>query len=142
MKQNLFLLRNYFVLNFLIFFQLFAVSQNTLPNCPSSPNCFRSETNPKNGVKQPMSFQTDLVVSRNKIEQIVEEQLNAFLVDSTTTYLHFEVVTGLGGFKDDLYFYFDLVNKKIHFKSASRVGYGDFGANKRRVKRIKKAFNR
>ena len=44
-------------------------------------------------------------------------------------------------FVDDLEFYLDRLEKKIHVRSASRVGKYDFGANRRRVEAIRRAFD-
>ena len=46
-------------------------------------------------------------------------------------------MTRLGKFTDDIEFLIDPTAKLIHFRSASRIGYGDFGKNKRRMKKIK-----
>ncbi|HEY6084419.1 MAG TPA: DUF1499 domain-containing protein [Nitrospira sp.] len=40
-------------------------------------------------------------------------------------------------FVDDVEFLFDDDTKTIHFRSASRVGYGDFGVNRRRMEEIR-----
>ena len=43
---------------------------------------------------------------------------------------------------DDIEFYIDEENKIIHFKSASRVGYSDLGANRKRMDEIIKLFHK
>lgn len=44
-------------------------------------------------------------------------------------------------FRDDLECYFDAEEKSIHLRSASRLGYYDFGVNRRRVDDIRKRFS-
>ncbi len=59
------------------------------------------------------------------------------LKNSSEDHLHFIFTSKLMRFKDDVYFYFDDEKKLIHFKSASRTGYSDWGVNKDRMNLIK-----
>jgi uncharacterized protein (DUF1499 family) len=58
-------------------------------------------------------------------------------VEEDETYLHYECASLLLRFVDDVEFLFDEPGKTIHFRSASRVGYGDFGVNRRRMEDIR-----
>jgi uncharacterized protein (DUF1499 family) len=60
------------------------------------------------------------------------------LVEADETYLHFECTSLLLRFVDDVEFLFDDETKTIHFRSASRIGYGDLGVNRRRMEDIRK----
>lgn len=60
------------------------------------------------------------------------------LVDEDESYLHFEFTSLLLRFVDDVEFLFDEKIGTIHFRSASRIGYGDFGVNRRRMEEIRK----
>ncbi|HJT19346.1 MAG TPA: DUF1499 domain-containing protein [Nitrospira sp.] len=40
-------------------------------------------------------------------------------------------------FVDDVEFLFEEDTKTVHFRSASRIGYGDFGVNRRRMEEIR-----
>ena len=75
------------------------------------------------------------------MKKIVATLPRTKLIEEREDYLHFEFVTKLGKFTDDVEFYFDEENKIIHFRSASQKGYGDMGANKRRMKKISKTWN-
>lgn len=55
-------------------------------------------------------------------------------------YIHTVVTTKVLKFKDDVEFYFDPDERVIHFRSASRVGYSDFGVNKKRMQEISKKY--
>ncbi len=59
------------------------------------------------------------------------------LIEEEDGYLHYEFTSLLLRFVDDVEFLFDEGSKAIHFRSASRVGYGDFGVNRRRVEDIR-----
>jgi len=46
------------------------------------------------------------------------------------------------GFVDDVEFHLDRESRAIQMRSASRVGYWDFGVNRRRLEGIRKKFDR
>ena len=46
------------------------------------------------------------------------------------------------GFVDDVEFQLDRENGAIQMRSAARVGYWDFGVNRRRLEGIRKKFDR
>ena len=53
------------------------------------------------------------------------------------SYLHYEFTSLLLRFVDDVEFLFDDETKTVHFRSASRTGYGDFGVNRKRMEEIR-----
>jgi uncharacterized protein (DUF1499 family) len=59
------------------------------------------------------------------------------LVEEDDTYLHYEFTSLLLRFVDDVEFLFDDETKTVHFRSASRTGYGDLGVNRRRMEDIR-----
>ena len=58
------------------------------------------------------------------------------IVTAKPAYVHAEFRSALFGFVDDVTFVFDDDERLIHFRSASRTGYYDFGANRNRMKEI------
>ena len=58
--------------------------------------------------------------------------------DATT--VRAEFTTPLMRFVDDGMFVIDDTAKLIHFRSASRVGYGDHGVNRKRMEEIRTRF--
>ena len=59
------------------------------------------------------------------------------LIAEDEAYLHYEFTSRLLRFVDDVEFVFDEGTKTIHFRSASRIGYGDHGANRDRMEEIR-----
>jgi len=53
------------------------------------------------------------------------------------TYLHYEATSLLLRFVDDVEFLLDDETKTIHFRSASRTGYGDLGVNRKRMEQVR-----
>ena len=60
------------------------------------------------------------------------------LVEEEDAYLHYEFTSLLLRFVDDVEFVLDDETKTIHFRSASRTGYGDFGVNRQRMEEIRR----
>jgi len=63
------------------------------------------------------------------------------VVEDTGSYLHAEARSRVFRFVDDVEFVLDPGARVIQVRSASRVGYSDFGVNRRRVERLGKAFD-
>lgn len=114
-----------------------------LKKCPSSPNCvctIDAEVSKKK--MDALSYSGSLADAKTTLKETILAMKRTQLKAEEADYLHFTFKTSLGGFIDDVEFEFDDVGKKIHFRSASRVGYSDMGANKRRMKKIGKAWNK
>ena len=112
-----------------------------LKKCPDSPNCvctIDSEIDKKK--MDALSYSGSLADAKNALKETISAMKNTQLQAEETDYLHFTFKTTLGGFIDDVEFEFDDASKKINFRSASRVGYSDMGANKRRMKKVGKAW--
>ncbi len=128
---------------FLLFMPVFiGFAQDTMPlkPCPSSPNCVCTYEEKERKSAPTLAFKGTLDESRTALIKLISSIEGAVLVEENATYLHFEFHTAVGHFIDDVEFYFDAKNKVIHYRSASREGYGDFGANKRRMKRIEQMW--
>ena len=131
------------LLLFLIFIYPFSgFTQGSIPlqPCPSSPNCVCTYEKKARKSAPTLPFKGTLDESRAELIKLIATLEGAVLVQENTTYLYFEFHTAIGHFIDDVEFYFDETNKVIHYRSASREGYGDFGANKRRMKGIVKMW--
>jgi uncharacterized protein (DUF1499 family) len=55
-------------------------------------------------------------------------------------YIHAEFTSAFFRFVDDVEFYFDSEAKIIHMRSASRIGYSDFGVNRERLEKVRSLF--
>ena len=64
------------------------------------------------------------------------------MVKDEGAYLHAEAQTMIFEYTQDVEFLFDEATRELHFKSASRVGYTDFGSNKRRMQAVVARFIR
>ena len=62
-------------------------------------------------------------------------------MEEDETYLHVEFTSRIFRFVDDVEFVFEDETKTIHFRSASRTGYSDFGVNRNRMEEIRRLLN-
>lgn len=107
--------------------------------CPSSPNCISSieKEQSKSFSSISYSLEQDSVI---KVITNYSTSLEGWsIVHKEDCYLHFVVTTKVGKFIDDVEFFIEESKSLIHFRSKSRKGWYDFNANKRRMKKLKKA---
>lgn len=115
------------------------MARRTLPPCPDSPNCV-STLAPAEDSRHaiaPYRYSKSRSDAKGVLKMIVGGLPRTKLVQEEDAYLHYEFTSLLLRFVDDVEFLFDDEVKTIHFRSASRVGYGDLGVNRRRMEEIR-----
>lgn len=117
------------------------VSGGQLAPCPGSPNCVSSQADEEPRKVSPASLRGTPAEAMAIIVSLVEELPRTTLVTTTDYYLHAECRSALFRFVDDLEVFIDESESVIHFRSASRTGYSDFGVNRNRVEALKKALD-
>ena len=107
-----------------------------LAPCPGSPNCVSTKSNNPDRAMTPLPYLKSGEESMNRLVAIVRDMKRATIVSATPSYLHVEFRSALFRFLDDVEFVLDDSARIIHFRSASRMGYYDFGVNRRRMQEI------
>ena len=111
----------------------------SLAPCPESPNCV-STLAPAQDSRHaiaPYRYSKTRSDAKAVLKAIIGGLPRTKLVEEEDGYLHYEFTSLLLKFVDDVEFLFDEASKTIHFRSASRLGYGDFGVNRRRMEDIR-----
>jgi uncharacterized protein (DUF1499 family) len=108
-----------------------------LPPCPSSPNCVSTQATDEGHAIAPFRYKKSRAEAKEVLKAAVTSLSRAKLVEEDESYLHYEFTSLLLRFVDDVEFLFDDETKTIHFRSASRTGYGDFGVNRKRMEEIR-----
>jgi uncharacterized protein (DUF1499 family) len=109
--------------------------------CPDSPNCVSTQTSSAEHRMDPIPWQASVEQAKELIKETVANEFpRVQLVAETPSYLRYEFTSLIFRFVDDVEFLIDAKSKMIHFRSASRVGHSDLGANKRRMIRFLSAF--
>ena len=111
-----------------------------LSACPKSPNCVSSLSENKSHQVEPLTYNTNLEEAREKLISVIDSMKRSEIVTVDNNYLHATFKSSLFGFVDDVEFSFDDARKIIDVRSASRMGYYDFRANRRRVEEIRRRF--
>ena len=73
----------------------------------------------------------------DQIQQVLLSMDQANIVEQSGNYLYAEFTSSLMGYVDDVEFLFDPASNKTHVRSASRLGYSDLGANRKRIEAIR-----
>lgn len=113
-------------------------ARDGLVACPSSPNCVASNGGSGRRPLLPLRYAGPADAARRRLIAVLREFPRTRIVDDAGPYLHVEFRSALFGFIDDVEFLFDEQVGRIDFRSASRVGYSDFGANRRRMEEIRR----
>ena len=111
-----------------------------LAPCPDSPNCVSTQSEGKRHAMEPLPYLQTRQTSRERILSILKGMRRMEIVKLTESTIHVEFRTALWKFVDDVEFFFDDRARVVHFRSASRVGYYDFGLNRRRMKEISERY--
>ncbi|MGD8962243.1 MAG: DUF1499 domain-containing protein [Desulfobacterales bacterium] len=112
-----------------------------LQPCPNSPNCVSSLSNDDQHFIKPFVYRGSFENARQKLIDILKKSRGVRLVSVEKKILHAEFRSLIFRFVDDVEFYFSAQQPIIHVRSASRSGYYDFGVNRRRVERLRSAFD-
>jgi uncharacterized protein (DUF1499 family) len=87
----------------------------------------------------PFECDGDEAAALETVRQVIQGMDGQRIVTQTDQYLHVEFRSKIMGFVDDVEFYLPGTGV-IHVRSASRVGYSDFGVNRKRLEKIRKMF--
>jgi uncharacterized protein (DUF1499 family) len=104
-----------------------------LKGCPKSPNCVSSDAKDKAHAIEPFRLKGAPNASWPRIQDEIASMPGWTIVTATDTYIHVECKSRIFRFVDDLELYLDSSKGIISIRSASRIGYSDLGANRRRV---------
>ena len=118
------------------------LKNNLLAACPESPNCVLSQkSDPKHQI-QPIRYTGSLEDTKDILNHVVRSMDDTRIITQNAVYWHIEFTSRWLRFIDDVEFYFVESEALIHLRSASRLGYRDFGVNRKRMKAIRSQFEK
>jgi uncharacterized protein (DUF1499 family) len=115
------------------------VKDGRLTPCPASPNCVCSQAADAKHFIEPIRFTGPPHEAMARLKQVIVRLERTTMVAEMDNYLHVEFRTAILRFVDDVEFF--LNEATIQVRSASRVGYSDFGVNRKRIENIRSQFN-
>ena len=112
-----------------------------LAPCPTSANCVCSEhPQDQDHFVDAIDLSTLAAITDLGDAAAIVTSMGGELVLQQRDYISATFKSGIFGFVDDFELRLDHQSKLLHFRSASRVGRSDLGANKGRVAEFKKEF--
>lgn len=114
--------------------------RDRLAPCPDSPNCVSSSSEDPDHRIEPLRYASSAEAARERLLVVLRSLPRVRIVTGDPSYIHAEFTSAVFRFVDDVEFRIVDQDKVIHVRSASRVGYYDFGANRRRMEEIRKLF--
>lgn len=103
--------------------------------CPASPNCVNSQMKGDSHYIAPIDMPGSIAEKRIVLTKIIASLPRTKLIKSTENYLLVEFKSNIIGFVDDVEF--SIEANQIQVRSASRVGYSDLDANRKRIETIR-----
>lgn len=118
--------------------QALGVRDGQLSPCPSSPNCVTSQGGNDQHAIVPLTFTGDPALAWRKLRTLLAARPDTTIVVEEPNYLRVEFHTTF--FVDDGEFLLNAEGRRIEMRSASRVGYSDFGKNRARLEEIRRGW--
>lgn len=114
------------------------VHNSQLASCPATPNCVCSQEKDPSHKVEPLTVSGPPEMAMVRVKTVISSLKGITIISSTADYLHAECKSRLFGFIDDLEVFWDKEHQLCHVRSASRLGYSDLGANRKRVENLRK----
>ena len=113
------------------------LKNKSLKPCPSSPNCVSTFAKTEYHRIKPIVYEAEEKEIMMKILSAIKSQSRTEIIKQNENYVLAEFTTKIMRYVDDVEFYIDTENKTLHFRSASRIGYGDGGLNRKRMEKLR-----
>lgn len=111
-----------------------------LPPCPATPNCVSTQATTAVHRIEPIRYRGSAEAAFARLAAIVASMDRVTIVERNAKSLRAEFRTRIFHFVDDVMFELDEKKQTIEFRSASRIGRGDLGVNRKRMETIRARF--
>lgn len=111
------------------------VAQSELTKCPTTPNCVSSHPDEDEEHSIEAFSVSDPNSAYKTLSQSITENPSAKIIVNTPSYIYAEYKSDLMGFVDDVELLFK--PNRIEVRSASRLGYSDWGVNRERIEALR-----
>lgn len=105
----------------------------------STPNNVSSQAAPSDRIHyvEPIAFKAGTTEAMAAAKRAIEKIGRATITREEPAHLHVEFRSKLFGFVDDLEILYDEKAGVFHVRSGARLGYSDFGVNRKRVEALR-----
>ena len=118
------------------------IKDGRLAACPSTPNCVSSDAADASHVIAAFTLSAPPEQAWRALLSALESLPRVKIITATADYVHAECSSAFFGFVDDLELHLRASENLIAVRSAARLGYGDFGVNRRRVEMLRGALTK
>lgn len=108
-----------------------------LAGCPASLNCVSSDAEDADLQIEPFRLAVSVDDTWKKTQAAVAAMPRTKIITTESNYLHAECRSKVFGFVDDLELHLRPEEQVIAVRSAARLGYFDFRANRKRVEELR-----
>ncbi len=113
------------------------VNNSKLATCPTSPNCVSSDATDGDHHIKPFRLAGPPAEAWRMTQRLVATLPRTKIITDENNYLHAECRSALFGFVDDLELLVRPEEGMMSVRSAARLGYADFGVNRKRVEQLR-----
>ena len=111
-------------------------------SCPDAPKCVSSQVQDQRHFIEPFTFDDQAVDAMLRLKAALLSEKRVTIVIEQPTYLRAEVRSLIFRFVDDVEFTLLPEQGLVQIRSSARIGYSDFGVNRRRIERIRQLFQK
>jgi uncharacterized protein (DUF1499 family) len=115
-------------------------SGDRLHSCPDTPNCVSTFESRDSHHVDPIPVNADRSKAISAARLALEALPRTEILTEAENYIHAESRSALFRFIDDVEVFYPAEGGMLHFRSASRVGKGDLGANRKRYLAFRNAL--
>lgn len=116
------------------------VKDGRLAEAPATPNCVSTQATERSHWIAPLTFRASPANAMQTLREVVSGMAGSTVIEQNGHYLYAEFCSSVFRFTDDVEFLMETESNRIHFRSASRVGHSDLGANRDRMENIRALF--
>ena len=117
------------------------VDKGLFAPCSDKPNCVSSFASDESHRISALEIEGSADAAWSGLRQFVESTPRVEIAVSSAHYLHAVYTSALMHYRDDVEFLLRPDKNEIAVRSASRVGYGDMGVNRKRIEEIRAALS-
>lgn len=115
------------------------VRDGRLAPCPDSPNCVSSQASDSDHQIDPLPLKGNQSQTQALLVQMLGNEPRVRLVQQDAHYLRAEFSSQVVRFVDDVEFL--IGEQAVDVRSASRLGYADFGVNRQRIEHLRQRLS-
>jgi uncharacterized protein (DUF1499 family) len=112
-----------------------------LSPCPNKPNCVSSQAKSADQFVAPYKLLLPPAEAWLEFQKILKSRERTKITEITDRYLRAESTSFFFRFVDDIEAMLDSDSRQIHIRSASRLGYRDFGVNRKRIEELRQVLH-